>query len=125
MARERIDDVAFHVVHLQESFVSVVDKWQAGNQQQVRLLDSTQAVLDTLSSRVEALEKQHVKPATHDIFTPMDAQATTAHPPGTPGFAPRAPPRAQVSPDHGDAWHTEGDPWAEYRHNVHRIYCHD
>ena len=77
MARERIDDVAFHVVHLQESFVSVVDKWQAGNQQQVRLLDSTQAVLETLSSRVDVLEKMSAKPATHDIFTPMDAQATT------------------------------------------------
>ena len=115
-ARERTEDVAYHLLFRQESRVTVFDSQKGVNIQFMQLRGNIEHAMATLASRVEVLEK-HMTSAlvTHDISTPHKGganspQATRQQQLGTPGFALGAPP--PPSPDQGDIWHTEaGDPW--------------
>ena len=117
MARDRIQDVAYHVVHFQEAFVSATGKMNEVTDQHATLLDTMQNVLASFAHRIAVLEQWCTsQPSVYNLATPQaggaSASQATMEQPGTPAFAPTAPLRAQLrSPDHGDIWHIEGDPW--------------
>ena len=81
-ARDRIQDVAFHLVYLQEAFLSVVDLHNGVNRRQDDQLERIEIALESLTARVEILETARAEgPTQHNISTPkggwaQDEQAT-------------------------------------------------
>ena len=93
--RDRIDDVAYHLLYLQQSFVLSTDRVQAAqdaqfarNQCHGSIIDRLQEGLLALSKRVATLEALVAKgPVVHDMSTPKADNAQAVRPqPQTPGL---------------------------------------
>ena len=112
-ARQRIEDLGYLQLFLQEAFLIHVDKTTEVMKHHTGELEGIHDTLSNLTTRVEAIEGELAKlPQAHNISTPAEGpsggarhqQATWV---GTPGFRPTAP-----SLDQEDIWHTSGkDPW--------------
>ena len=124
MVRDRIQDVAYHVVHFQEAFISMVNAMDGITGRHAILLHTIQGLIQSLANRLDTVERWCArKPSMHNLATPphaggaKDTQATMVQP-GTPAFAQAAPARAQLSPDHGDVWQTGGSVgWCSSEHS--------
>ena len=96
MVRDRIQDVAFHVVHFQEAFLSMIGKIDDTIGQHATLIDTIQNVLNTHTDRLATIEKFcATRPTMHNISTPQHAvgpneMQAVMEQPGTPAFAPAA-----------------------------------